>query len=335
VVNFDSLFNVCKRMNNSEIDQDIIDRIKKLEAKYEAMGQDMSSYLDGLLHADFLKYWDYINLDSLLGLQQPKTDFPDEMVFIIYHQSTELYFKLSMWELKQLHEHAHPDVKFFAARVKRLNNYFEHLCHSFNIMTDGMEREQFLQFRMSLLPSSGFQSGQYRMIEIASTNLINLVNKDRRDEISTDSSLEDLYEAIYWKTGATELKSGKKTLTLEHFEEKYTKEFMRLAEDVESTNLNELYLRHYANAEGSEDLKSELRKFDLLANVDWPLAHYRSAVRYLHRDPVDIAATGGTNWQKYLPPRFQGVIFFPELWSEEEKRDWGKHWVLEQLGAKN
>ena len=161
------------------------------------------------------------------------------------------------------------------------------------------------------------------------------MNKDRRDEISTDSSLEDLYEAIYWKTGATELKSGKKTLTLEHFEEKYTKEFMRLAEDVESTNLNELYLRHYANAEGSEDLKSELRKFDLLANVDWPLAHYRSAVRYLHRDPVDIAATGGTNWQKYLPPRFQGVIFFPELWSEEEKRDWGKHWVLEQLGAKN
>ncbi len=83
-------------MNNSEIDQDIIDRIKKLEAKYEAMGQDKSSYLDGLLHADFLKYWDYINLDSLLGLQQPKTDFPDEMVFIIYHQSTELYFKLSM-----------------------------------------------------------------------------------------------------------------------------------------------------------------------------------------------------------------------------------------------
>ncbi|MFT7149883.1 MAG: tryptophan 2,3-dioxygenase, partial [Nonlabens sp.] len=174
-------------MNNSEIDQDIIDRIKKLEAKYEAMGQDMSSYLDGLLHADFLKYWDYINLDSLLGLQQPKTDFPDEMVFIIYHQSTELYFKLAMWELKQLHEHAHPDVKFFTARVKRLNNYFEHLCHSFNIMTDGMEREQFLQFRMSLLPSSGFQSGQYRMIEIASTNLINLVNKDKRGDINADS----------------------------------------------------------------------------------------------------------------------------------------------------
>ena len=36
------------------------------------------------------------------------------------------------------------------------------------------------------------------------------------------------------------------------------------------------------------------------------------------------ASTGGTNWQKYLPPRFQQIIYFPELWSEEEKQNWGK-----------
>lgn len=322
-------------MNNSEIDQDIIDRIKKLEEKYEAMGQDMSSYLDGLLHADFLKYWDYINLDSLLGLQQPKTDFPDEMIFIIYHQITELYFKLTLWEMKQIHALAHPDVDFFVARLKRINSYFEHLCHSFNMMTGGMEREQFLKFRMSLLPSSGFQSGQYRMIEIGATDLINLVNKDTRDQFDDYSRLDKLYDAIYWKTGATELKSGKKTLTLEHFEDKYSKVFMHLAEEVRSTNFCQLYLKHYQNLKGSEPLKEELRKFDLLANVDWPLAHYRSAVKYLQKDPVDIAATGGTNWQKYLPPRFQGIIFFPELWTEEEKKDWGKHWVLKQLSGKS
>lgn len=321
-------------MNNSEIDQDIIDRIKKLEEKYEAMGQDMSSYLDGLLHADFLKYWDYINLDSLLGLQQPKTDFPDEMIFIMYHQITELYFKLTLWEMKQLHAHAHPDAEFFIARLKRINNYFEQLCYSFNMMTDGMEKDQFLKFRMSLLPSSGFQSGQYRLIEIGATGLINLVNKNSRADYSNKSSLSDLYDAIYWMTGATELKSGKKTLTLEHFEEKYSKSFMQLAEDVQSTNIYELYLRHYADKEDNQVLKAELRRFDLLANVDWPLAHYRSAVRYLQKDPVDIAATGGTNWQKYLPPRFQGIIFFPELWSEKEKEEWGKHWVLKQLSAK-
>ncbi len=319
-------------MNKSEIDQKILDRIKQLEDKYEVMGQDMVSYLDGLLHADFLKYWDYINLDSLLGLQQPKTGFPDEMVFIVYHQITELYFKLSLWEMKQVREQNHPDVAFFLARLKRINNYLEHLCHSFNIMTDGMEREQFLKFRMSLLPSSGFQSGQYRMLEIGATDLINLVNREKRDQYNDYTTLDELYENIYWKTGATELKSGKKTLTLEHFEEKYSKKFMRLAEDVKRTNFNSLYLKHYEGQEGSEKLVKELKRFDLLANVDWPLAHYRSAVRYLQKDPVDIAATGGTNWQKYLPPRFQTVIFFPKIWTQEEKKDWGKHWVLKQLG---
>ena len=318
-------------MNQSDIDQKILDRIHKLSEKYEAMGQDMTSYLDGLLHADYIKYWDYINLDSLLGLQQPKTGFPDEMIFIMYHQITELYFKLCRWEMKQIHEHEHPDVEFFTARLNRINNYFEHLCHSFVIMTEGMEKEQFLKFRMSLLPSSGFQSGQYRMIEIGSTDLYNLVNLDKREGLTPDSELKDLYEDIYWKAGATELKSGKKTLTLEHFEEKYSKEFLDLAKETKKTNFYQLYKSFY---HGDDAVKEQMKRFDLLANVDWPLAHYRSAVKYLQKDPVDIAATGGTNWQKYLPPRFQKVIFFPELWTDQEKKEWGKHWVLDQLSNK-
>ena len=66
-----------------------------------------------------------------------------------------------------------------------------------------------------------------------------------------------------------------------------------------------------------------LREHDLNVNVRWSLSHYRSAVRYLDAKPKEIEATGGTNWQKYLPPRFQKVVFFPELWSEEEKEGWG------------
>jgi tryptophan 2,3-dioxygenase len=320
-------------MNKSEIDQNIIDRIQRLEKKYQAMGQDMSSYLDGLLYADYLKYWDYINLDSLLGLQQPKTGFPDEMIFIVYHQSTELYFKLILWEMDQLHKLKHPDLEFFVARLKRINNYFEHLCHSFNIMIDGMEREQFLKFRMSLLPSSGFQSGQYRMIEIGATDMINLVHLSKRDQFEPYATSEELYEAIYWKEGATELATGEKTLTLKQFEEKYSADFINLARATKSTNFNRAYLTHYADLEGTEELKQTLRKFDLLANVEWPLVHYKSAVRYLQKDPEDIKATGGTNWQKYLPPRFQKVIFFPSLWSAEEQKEWGKGWVLKQLDS--
>ena len=318
-------------MNKSEIDQNIIERIKKLEEKYSVMGQDMTSYLDGLLYADYLKYWDYINLDSLLGLQQPKTHFKDEMIFIVYHQITELYFKLVRWEMEQIHNHEHPDAGFFAERLQRINNYFEHLCHSFSIMTEGMEKQQFLKFRMSLLPSSGFQSAQYRMIEIGATDMINLVHLSKRDEMDAYAAIDELYDSIYWKEGATELATGKKTLTLRHFEEKYSEEFIRLGEATKSTNFYRLWMAHYK--EGADELKVLLRKFDILANVEWPLSHYKSAVRYLQKDPEDIKATGGTNWQKYLPPRFQKVIFFPELWSAKEQQEWGKGWVMKQLSG--
>ena len=77
-------------------------KINKLSEKYSATGQDLYSYLDGLLYADYIGYWNYINLETLLSLQRPKTDFPDEKIFIIYHQITELYFKLCLLELEQI-----------------------------------------------------------------------------------------------------------------------------------------------------------------------------------------------------------------------------------------
>jgi tryptophan 2,3-dioxygenase len=69
--------------------------------------------------------------------------------------------------------------------------------------------------------------------------------------------------------------------------------------------------------------------------VNWPLQHYRTSVAYLAKRPHDIAATGGTNWQKYLPPRFQKRIFFPELWSTQAKEEWGKAWVESVLDDLN
>src|ERR1700755_87155 len=192
---------------------EIEDRLVRLQQKYAAMGQDMVSYLDGLLYADFLTYWDYIHLDTLLSLQNPKTPFPDEEIFIMYHQITELYFKLALHECKQITEKELLAADFSPARRRGSHRCFDALIESFEIMVDGIEKEQFLQFRMSLLPASGFQSGQYRMIEIHATDFINLVAKDKRDDLR-NASLGEQFEYIYWKFGATELSTGKKTLTL-------------------------------------------------------------------------------------------------------------------------
>ena len=309
---------------------EIKDKLNQLQEKYTAMGQDMASYLDGLLYADFLTYWDYIHLDTLLSLQSPKTPIPDEEIFIMYHQITELYFKLALHECRQIAEHENLTVDFFTARVKRINAYFNSLTTSFEVMVDGMEKEQFLKFRMSLLPASGFQSGQYRMIEICATDFIRLVDKSKREELSTET-IEEQFENIYWKFGATELASGKQTLTLKQFIKKYAAQFLQLAKHRTITTVSALYHQLQANGADVSALAEELRKLDLYVNVEWPLSHYKSAVRYLEKDPVDIAATGGTNWQKYLPPRFQKRIFYPFLWTDEQMEEWGKGWVLSVL----
>ncbi len=308
-------------MSDQVVDKSLLDQLKKLQAKYNVMGQDISSYLDGLLHADYLTYWDYIHLDTLLSLQTPKTQFKDEKVFIIYHQITELYFNLILWEIEQIAENENLTEEFFIARMKRVNNYLKNLVQSFSVMIDGMERDQFLKFRMSLLPASGFQSAQYRLIEICSTDMINLVNVKDREALIEYSDIEQQVDKLYWKSGATELATGKKTLTLQQFEEKYMSTFKATGMKYRNINLRKLYLRNFPT---SETVIASLREFDSLANVLWPLAHLKSAGRYLHKDPEDIKATGGTNWQKYLPPHFQKIIFFPELWSEGEKKEWGK-----------
>ncbi len=317
---------------------DILHKLELLQAKYDALGQDLGSYLEGLLHADFLPYWDYVQLDVLLNLQKPRTAFEDEKIFILYHQITELYFKLCLNELAQLcRPDAHPSAATVQAeevlmRVKRVNRYFDALALSFSIMTDGMDPEQFLKFRMALLPASGFQSAQYREIELHCTDLKNLVHRDFRDRIQQDADIETLYAHIYWKQGAIELQSGKKTLTLSQFEAKYDKTLLQGALSLRGHTLAAIWHRlsseSATSSETLADLAQALRILDHRVNVDWPLAHYRTAVRYLHRPAQDIAATGGTNWQQYLPPRMQLRIFYPWLWTETQLESWGKKDLL-------
>lgn len=144
---------------------------------------------------------------------------------------------------------------------------------------------------------------------------------------SGNEPIATLFEHVYWKEGATEAESGKKTLTLVEFEQRYKDEFIQLGEQQKQHNLWQAYLRLSPADQVLPEVHQVLKQNDVNVNVNWPLAHYKSAVRYLQKDTHDIAATGGTNWQKYLPPRFQKRIFYPSLWSNQEMEDWGKAWV--------
>jgi tryptophan 2,3-dioxygenase len=306
--------------------------LRALQDKYAAIGQNPSVYLEGLLYAKPLHYWDYIHVDTLLSLQMPRTDLPDEQIFIMYHQVTELYFKMVQLEMEQIQDKGDAiEEAFLAARVDRINRYFQILVQSFDVMLVGMDAAQFRKFRMSLFPASGFQSAQFRMIEIRSAPLYRLLDQEAQRELSPDTPLEVLYEQIHWKKGAIDQNTGRKTLTLQLFEEKYDATLLQLARDCRGNNLGVIVDGLLARITPGEVLTKALRQFDLLINVHWPLAHFRSAMHYLHRHPEPIAATGSTNWQQYLPPFFQKRIFFPQLWSKAEKADWGRDWVEENL----
>ncbi|MES2388364.1 MAG: tryptophan 2,3-dioxygenase family protein [Bacteroidota bacterium] len=331
--------------NPPEFSKEQLTLLDRLKEKYSATGQNLDSYLEGLLYADYLDYWDYIHLDTLLSLQTPRTRFPDEQIFIIYHQITELYFKLIRSEIKQVADDALPTVSRLIQRFRRINRYLDALITSFDVMVDGMDREQFLHFRMALLPASGFQSVQFRLIEIESTNFSNLLTPDASLKAADDPEPDfaSLYTHLYWREGATELASGNQTLTLRRFDAKYRNQMLRAAGNQQFRNLQFKTSQIQppgtdsgdAENDDAETLKLLMRRYDTAVNVNWRLAHYKSAVKYLHRNPESIAATGGTNWQKYLPPRFQRRMFFPDLWNSEEKENWGRIWVehtLKELG---
>jgi tryptophan 2,3-dioxygenase len=321
---------------SEEISPEIAQRIKLLEDKFKNSGQDMLSYLDGLLYDTYTTYWDYIRLDTLLSLQVPSTEFPDEMIFISYHQITELYFKLIIHEQTQIIENNHLTGTFFQEKVWRINRYFTVLINSFEVMIKGMEREQFLKFRMSLLPASGFQSAQFRMIEFYSTDLVHLVHPSVRSgfqKSETENTPLELFENIYWKKGGIDTDTGEKTLTLKQFEKRYTPRFLRIATQVENTNLNQRYLS-LSKEEQTPELREALRTLDQNTNINWKLMHTGAAHRYLHNEGKAIKATGGTNWREFLPPSFQKISFFPSVWTEEEHENWGKQWVDHVLNIK-
>ena len=313
--------------------QELVKQIEQLTAKFDKNGQQLADYLQGMLHTHYLSYWDYIQLETLLSLQNPKTDLKDEMIFVTYHQITELYFKLVLWEIDQLTDGSVTEASQFLERVTRMNRYFEQLVSSFTVMTEGLDREQFAKFRLALTPSSGFQSVQYRIIELMSTDLINLVHPNYVLWLSPNDPPEEYLDKLYWKAGARNTETGEKTLTLRQFEEKYDQQLLSKAKAYRHQNLRQHMKAFLDKTEPkSSDIIIALREFDLYANVYWPLAHFKAAVRHLVGGNQVKTATGGTNWRKYLPPRFQRIIFFPELWSDEEKDNWGKTWVLEQVG---
>ncbi len=297
--------------------------IQSLEDKYSAINQDKNVYLEGLLHSKTINYWDYIHTDALLNLQIQRTTLPDEMVFIGYHQINELIFKMILWELQQLAEMPVLNVDIFTDKLMRVSRYFDMLTSSFAIMQDGMDLAQYNKFRHTLTPASGFQSAQYRKIEFASTELINLIDPRFRDTIDRDTAFEHAFEHLYWQAAGKDFKTGKKSILLTNFETRYKEEFITFMKVYNTKNLWTRYKELSVDDQKNNTLVKAMRHYDYTVNITWVMAHFNAAKHYILASSGDGEATGGSNWQKYMHPKYQKRIFFPELWSAKEKDNWG------------
>jgi tryptophan 2,3-dioxygenase len=300
------------------MDKDIL--LKMIVEKYERIGENPEVYLKGLLHSKPLNYWDYIETETLLSLQKTKTNYNDEISFILYNQIAELIFKLILTEVKQITGNCNPSEAILIDKIGRINNYTKQLISFFGIMKDGLNYDDYNSFRFALAPASGFQSCQFREIELYCTSLENLIGNEGKKQLSVNPSIEECFEHIYWREAGVNHATGERTYTLQQFEEKYMERFIALAKNVKGNTLEDKICR-LQNLSG--ELQDVLREFDKLYNIDWPLVHLSIANHFLSKKGSNTASTGNSNWNKYLHPESQQRRFFPSMWSNSERANRG------------
>jgi tryptophan 2,3-dioxygenase len=179
-----------------------------------------------------LTYWDYVNTDKLLSLQAPLTDAHDELQFIIVHQTFELWFKLAIYELRASLTALHANDHGRAVNLlRRVASILRTSLNGFDpLMT--MSKEGYAEFRDALHPASGFQSSQFRIIEIL-MGIERVTSEEEREK-----------ERFYWENA---VQAG---ATFTNFMNKYHEELVRSYEEAKEKNLRRLMLRATEEATG-------------------------------------------------------------------------------------
>jgi tryptophan 2,3-dioxygenase len=205
----------------------------------------------------------------------------------------------------------------------RISRYFDMLTTTFDIMGEGMEVVQYLKFRNTLTPASGFQSAQYRMIEIASTDLINLIDFRFRGTIDRNTPYEHAFDHLYWQAAGKDHETGEKSYLLLEFENKYKAVFLTQMKEYNTINLWQKFKQLPESDRQNPELVKAMRHYDQTVNITWVMGHLNAARKYIDNSNGEGEATGGSDWKKYMHPRYQRRIFFPELWTEQELANWG------------
>ncbi|MFC7050822.1 tryptophan 2,3-dioxygenase [Emcibacter nanhaiensis] len=254
-----------------------------------------------------VSYGQYLGLDKLLDCQTLRSDQHDEMMFIIIHQASELWMKLSIHELTGAMEQIRRDELGPAFKmISRIARIQEQLIQSWNILAT-MTPSDYLKFRDSLGQSSGFQSYQYRIIEFS------LGNKNP-GMVEVHKAHPEIYRQVRAALDTPSIYD----LTLKLlYDRGFNVPTDKLSRDwsepyVASAEVEQVWQQVYAMADKYWDLYELAEKL-----VD--LEHRFQSWRFSHLKTVERVigyrrGTGGTGGVSYLSKALE-LQFFPELWS--------------------
>jgi tryptophan 2,3-dioxygenase len=253
-----------------------------------------------------LSYGEYLQLDKILGAQKPLTYEHDEMMFIIVHQSSELWMRLMLHELRGVLECVRrDDLDPSFKMLTRVSHVQTQLISTWDVLST-MTPFEYSAFRNALGRSSGFQSVQYRMLEFLLGNKHpQMVEVHKRDPEAT-AALQSTLEAPSIYDEALRLLSRRGYGIPEDY---LTRDFKQPY--VASKQVAGAWLGVYHNAEKDWDLYELAER---LVDLDqkfqlWRCHHLKTVERIIGYKP----GTGGTGGVSYLAKALE-LKFFPELW---------------------
>ena len=253
-----------------------------------------------------MSYGDYLHIDKLLDQQHCLSKAHDEMLFIIQHQTSELWMKQLLHEMVAARVALENDnIPNMMKMLSRVSKILEQLNNQWDVLRT-MTPADYTQFRETLGLSSGFQSYQYRMIEYIfgnrNTNMLKAhehapnVYNSLQTELARTSFYDEVVRLLFKTLDGTTLAMPKPQLTTHHEAQPEIQSRWKIVyEDINS------YWTLYELAEKLVDVEDYFRR--------WRFNHVTTVERVIGFK----RGTGGTSGVQYLR-RMLEVELFPELW---------------------
>ncbi|MBL7089812.1 tryptophan 2,3-dioxygenase [Acidovorax sp.] len=253
-----------------------------------------------------MSYGDYLQLDAILTAQKPLSPAHDEMLFIVQHQTSELWMKLMLHELRAAIGHiARDELPPAFKMLARVSKIMEQLVHAWDVLAT-MTPPEYSAMRPYLGQSSGFQSYQYRCIEFSMGNKNRAMLKPHEHRADLLALVQAAYEAPSLYDEALRLLARRGlAVPASHTERDWTQPY------VENDAVEQAWLTVYRNPEKHWDLYQlgeELTDLEDAFRL-WRFRHVTTVERVIGFK----RGTGGTGGVSYLR-KMLDVVLFPEIW---------------------